>query len=87
MLLRKDSLLGKTENVFCLRPPHNIQTCLCYKESNVGCVYMLLRENFRGIKFYQKDLIRSRVFIRTVLKCTKFKSVRKQCVSLNRANV
>ncbi len=48
---------------------------------------MLLRENFRGIKFYQKDLIRSKVFIRTVLKGTKFKSVRKQGVNLNRANV
>jgi hypothetical protein len=57
-------------------------TSLCYEESYVGRVLLLLGVILESIEFYKRGLIRPRVFIKKMLSKIKFKFIGDTCVSL-----
>ena len=57
-------------------------TSLCYEESYVGRVLLLLGIILESIEFYEKGLIRPRVFIKEVFSKVEFKFMRDTCVNL-----
>ena len=57
-------------------------TSLCYEESYVGRVLLLLGIILESIEFYKKGLIRPRVFIKKVFSKVEFKFLGDTCVSL-----
>ena len=57
-------------------------TSLCYEESYVGRVLLLLGIILESIEFYKKGLIRPRVFIKKVFSKVEFKFMRDTCVNL-----